>query len=358
MNHSVRRYGNDPLSDVLQSVRLEGGVFFLWEPSAPYASHVPEGEAFGADIVPGSERVLSYHIVAEGPCWAAVSGREPVRLETGDVLVLPHGDPYVISSDPVAVSPEHRAEAIEFFRQMAAGDLPPVVREGGGGRLNRVICGFLGCDVRPFNPVIGALPRMITIGARDLPSSDPLPRLVDFALDESRTAKGGGRCVLSRLSELLFVEVIRRYLASAPLEEGGWLAGLRDPVVGQALTLLHRRPSFAWTLELLAKETGASKSTLSDRFARTVGHPPMQYLARWRMQIAARRLADGAPKILRGGAGGRLRLRGRLQSRLQAHRRRGTGRVARAPRSPRTLSHRTRKPGHGRSAAAGPGFAP
>lgn len=292
---TIRRFGTDPLSDVLETVRLEGALFFLWEPSAPYASQVPEGSAFGDRILPGAERIISYHIVTEGPCWAAVSGEEPVRLETGEILVVPHGDAYVISSAPVPAASEHDDSEVEFFRRMAAGELPPVVRGGGGGEENRLICGFLGCDVRPFNPVLSALPRMITLSPPA--QGDPLPRLVEFALVESREARGGGRCVLSRLSELMFVEVIRRYLALNPSEDGGWLSGLRDPVVGRALALLHQRPAFSWTLESLAKEVGASRSTISERFAKTVGQPPMQYLARWRMQIAARRLADGAEKV-------------------------------------------------------------
>jgi AraC-like DNA-binding protein len=95
----------------------------------------------------------------------------------------------------------------------------------------------------------------------------------------------------------MFVEVVRRYLASLPAEQTGWLAGLRDPMIGRALTLLHERPAEAWTLEALARDVGLSRSALAGRFAHFVGHPPMHYLTRWRMQVAARLLADGVAKV-------------------------------------------------------------
>lgn len=293
-----RSGGVDPLSDVLETVRLRGALFFLWEVSWPYATCVPEAEAFGPLILPGAEQIVSYHIVIQGPCWAMVAGERPARLESGDILVVPHGDVYTMSSAPEVRAPGDRDAALAFFRAMAAGELPPVVVEGGGGpQGNRVICGFLGCDARPFNPVPSALPRMIHLRSPAPGAVDSLSYLVDLALLESREPRRGGRCVLLRLSELMFVEVIRRYLASAPVEQTGWLSGLRDPIVGRALGLLHERSGFPWTLERLAREVGASRSILAERFAHLVGQPPMQYLARWRMQLAARQLASGSAKI-------------------------------------------------------------
>jgi len=182
---------------------------------------------------------------------------------------------------------------------MAAGRLPSVVLEGGGGpERAKVICGFLGCDIRPFNPVLETLPRLVHLRRPPTSSThDRLEHVIEFALMESRQRRSGGRCVLLRLSEVLFVEVVRRYLDSLPTGHSGWLAGLRDPIVGRALAVLHDRPVHAWTLERLAKDVGTSRSTLADRFTQFVGQPPMRYLTQWRMQLAARLLSDSTAKV-------------------------------------------------------------
>jgi AraC-like DNA-binding protein len=175
------------------------------------------------------------------------------------------------------------------------GRLPFAVAEGGGGPEQLgLVCGFLGCDVHPFNPLLAALPRLLHV-RRAFVAGDPLGRLIDFAIAESQERRAGGECVRLRLSELMFVEVVRRYLAGLSAEQTGWLAGLRDRTVGRALALLHERPGDAWTLEKLAKDVGLSRSALAERFTHFVGDPPMQYLTRWRMQVALTALLhDGA----------------------------------------------------------------
>jgi AraC-like DNA-binding protein len=157
-----------------------------------------------------------------------------------------------------------------------------------------LVCGYLGCDARPFNPLLAALPRVLHVASRD---DDALRSLIALALGEARERRIGGETVLERLSELLFVDVIRRYIAAQPAEQTGWLAGLRDPIVGAALAALHAEPARAWDLELLAHATGSSRSVLAERFTELVGRPPMQYLTRWRMQLAAARLRSATDTI-------------------------------------------------------------
>jgi AraC-like DNA-binding protein len=130
-------------------------------------------------------------------------------------------------------------------------------------------------------------------------ADDRLGRLMELTLAESRDPVPGGESVRLRLSELMFVEVIRRYLADLPAESGqaGWLAGLRDEFVGRALGLLHDRAAHDWTLDELAREVGMSRSAFAERFTRLVGEPPIQYLMRWRMQMAARLLTEGSAKV-------------------------------------------------------------
>jgi AraC-like DNA-binding protein len=209
--------------------------------------------------------------------------------------VIPHGDSYTLSSSATPDAPGTDEEAIEFMRLLARRQLPFVVREGTSSEPRvHVLCGFLGCDVAPFNPVLAALPRRLHV--RHPAQPDRLDSLVEFAMSESAQKEAGSDCVLLRLSELMFVEVVRRHLSALP-EQAGWLSALRDSVAGRALALLHNDPARAWSLQTLAREAGVSRTLLADRFASTMGQPPMQYLKQWRMQLAAGLLAEGDAKV-------------------------------------------------------------
>jgi AraC-like DNA-binding protein len=267
--------------------------------SSPWADEIPDAGAFAHILLPDAQHVVSYHIMKEGRCWAAVRGCQPILLEPGDVFVVPHGDPYMMSSDPDVRKRMSGDAVLEFFRHMAAQSGPLEVHEGGGGpRRAQLVCGFLGCDIRPFNPVLEALPRALHLrrGNGSGPG-DRVAQLIDLALAESREHQPGARCVLLHVSELLFVEVVRRYLSSLADDEKGWLAGLRDPVTGHALALLHRRPAHPWSLGRLAREIGVSRSLLAGRFTEFTRQPPMRYLTRWRIQVACRMLADDSAKV-------------------------------------------------------------
>jgi AraC-like DNA-binding protein len=288
----------DVLSDVLRTVRLTGALFFLVDASSPWTIEMPETEKFAASILPRAQHVVSYHIVVRGSCWGCLAKGAAMRLQAGDVLVLPHGDAYVMAMDRSMRGAPAAAEVLAFMREMAAGRHPFTVQEGGGGPARlRLVCGFLGCDVRPFNPLLSALPRQLPVRQAFGSTGDPLGKLIEFALAESRERRAGGECIRLRLSELMFVEVVRRHLATLPPAQGGWLAGLRDDLVGRALARLPERPADPWTLEKLAKDVGTSRSVLAERFTDFVGRPPMQYLMLWRMQMAARLLADGEAKV-------------------------------------------------------------
>jgi AraC-like DNA-binding protein len=283
---------------VLRSVRLTGALFFRVEAGTPWGLEVPDGATLAPSVLPRAQHVISYHVVTEGACWGSVGGEAPVRLQAGDVLVLPRGDAYAMSTTPGLPAGPDRKAVLAFMRQMAAGQLPFTITEGGTGpeRLH-LVCGFLGCDLRPFNPLLTTLPRLLHVRRAVGSAGDPLGQLIDLTVTEARQPRAGGECVRIRLSELIFVEVVRRHLATLPAEETGWLAALQDPTVGRALARLHERPARAWTLEALAKDVGRSRSALADRFTHLVGQPPMQYLTRWRMQVAARLLAEGATKV-------------------------------------------------------------
>jgi AraC-like DNA-binding protein len=292
----VRASGLDVLSDMLRSVRLTGAMLFLVEASTPWVSWAPEAETFRPVVLPSAQHLISLHIVTDGACWAGLTGVPPERLEAGDVLIIPHGDAYYLADPAEAERTYGHDKAVAFFREMAAGRLPPTVTEGGDGPgRSRFICGFLGCDLRPFNPILSALPRLVCV--RRPASGDGMSHLIAFALAELSEPRAAGQIVRLRMAELLFVEVMRRHLEALPGGETGWLAGLRDPLVARALTLLHDAPARDWTLEELASEAATSRSVLSERFAHLVGQPPMQYLRELRMQRASRLLAEDGAKV-------------------------------------------------------------
>jgi AraC-like DNA-binding protein len=241
-----------------------------------------------------------FHVVTRGSCWISLvehSGFEPVRLLEGDIAVIPQGDPHVVSSAPgMRAKPDLEA----YRRPQDANALPFTLRTGGDGPTDtHLICGFFTCDARPFNPLLDSLPRFIRFGRDSSQASHSLlDQFIRFATAEMGNKRAGSQSVLNRLSELLFVEVIRWHMDQlANSHNTGWLAGLRDPLVGRALMLLHAQPAHAWTLEELASQAGASRSALAERFAHLVGYPPIQYLTQWRMQLAAKRLGDRSVKI-------------------------------------------------------------
>jgi AraC-like DNA-binding protein len=281
----------DALSDVLRAVRLTGAIFFDIQASEPWVAETPPGEAIVDAMFPGSEHLVCYHVITRGSCWACVPGEQPVRLSAGDIIVLPHGDTHVLSSTPGL----RRTPDMTLYRMPADGKLPISISMGAPhGDAVHFVCGFLGCDARPYNPLLTALPRVMLVSGH---AGGALAAYVQFALAESKEQRMGGQCVLGRLSELMFVDVVRHYLEALPADRTGWLAGLRDPFVGRALAAFHRDPARAWTIESLAKSIGLSRSALAERFTQFVGQPLMQYMANWRMQLAANHLLSGMDSV-------------------------------------------------------------
>jgi AraC-like DNA-binding protein len=214
-----------------------------------------------------------------------------VLLQEGDIIVFPQGDPHIMSSTPGM----RGQTSLDTYRRPVGSQLPFSLREEGGGARTQMVCGFLGYDARPFNPLLATLPRTLRVSARE--GGGWLEALAKLAVAETTAGRTGGECVLARASELMFVEVLRRYVATLPPEQTGWLAGLRDPFVGRALAALHDRPAEPWTVESLARESALSRSALAERFAHLVGEAPMQYLTRWRMQLAATLLRTRAASV-------------------------------------------------------------
>lgn len=285
----------DALSDVLRTVRLTGAAFFDVVAKAPWVAESPPREMILPKILPGGEHLIAYHALIEGRCFANVIGEEPIAIEAGEVIVFTKGDPHVLSSNPGL-----RADPVApgAFDAIADRQLPFFISYGGEGQVSaKLVCGYLACDAQPFNPLLDHLPPVIKAGDPQGGGAGWLAQFMRVAVAESTDKRAGGESILAKLSELMFIEVVRRHLESLPPEQAGWLAGLRDPFIGKALSLLHARPARNWTIEDLAKDVGLSRSVLAERFADLVGMPPMHYLAKWRMQIASGLLSRNGANI-------------------------------------------------------------
>jgi len=272
----------DALSDVLRLVRLTGAVFLDAEFTAPWCIGEPSGVEMCVEHMPQAQHVVIYHLVTHGGCDVALAGEAPRFAQTYDLIVIPGGDAHSLGSDLSG----SRGDGKQFIVQRSPYEAK-LVRYGGGGALTRLVCGYLACDSALFKTVLAALPRLMIINLHDDPGGQWLASSLQFSLAESAAPKAGAGTVLAKLSELMFVEAIRHHIESMPPGQQGWLAGLRDRFVGKALALMHSRPAHAWTVNELATCVGLSRSALGERFAALIGNPPMQYLTRWRLQLAA-----------------------------------------------------------------------
>ena len=285
----------DTLSEILSAVRLKGAVFFNVEASAPWVAEAPPSRQIAPVLMAHAEHVMEYHVITDGSCWAQVVGHDlpPVALQAGDVIAFPQGDPHILSSKPGMRGDMVGNPNFEFRDGLPV----PISMNLNGGGEERVhfVCGFLGCDPRPFNPLIEALPPILHLRAGS--ENAWLDSFMKFALTEAGDKRMGGSQILSRLGEVMFADLVRRYVESLPENSRGWLGGLRDRHVGRALKLLHAQPARGWTLEELARQSGLSRSSFAERFTEFVGSPPMQYLQHWRLQMAASKLLDGATSI-------------------------------------------------------------
>lgn len=275
----------DALSDVLAAVRLSGAAFLDAEFSAPWCIAAHVGPEDCRSLGPAPAHIIAYHYVVDGRLLLSVGEAAPLEVGAGEIVLLPRNDPHRLASAP-GLAPVQ----VDPFIRPPAADRPAFLRHGGGGESTRIVCGFIGCDA-PHNPLLSTLPSVLRPAVKD---DDDTWFRSSFHRAAGEFAQGGigSATVLGKLAELLFVEGVRRYLMTLPEEQTGWLAGLRDPIVGRALGLLHAHVAEPWTTEILAREAGLSRSAFAERFTELIGMPPMKYLAGWRLQLAATRLRD------------------------------------------------------------------
>ena len=284
----------DALSDVLRVAHLTGGVFLHAEFFAPWCIAARVSPEHCTPILGPASHLIIYHYIVEGDLQIRVEGGdgENLVLRAGEVVLLPRNDLHLMGSDlslpPVAGS--------DVIRPPKDGGLFTIHHGGVGGR-TRMICGFLGCDSADGNPVLSTLPPLLKLDVEQAGAAEWIRSTFQYAADEVAAGRPGSETVLAKLSELLFVETVRRYAETLPDGQTGWLAGLREPYVARALALLHRDITRRWTVDDLGREVGLSRSALADRFIRLIGMPPMHYLASWRMQVATEKLRNTSASL-------------------------------------------------------------
>jgi AraC-like DNA-binding protein len=278
----------DALSDLLHAVKLNGALFLEARFTAPWC--VETHPSYGAaEMLRPLNPVVFFHMVTEGRCKVRLSaGGEPIDLASGDLVLMPQGDTNLLGSD-LQLAP---VDADSLLRPASPGGML-TIDHGGGGDEARILCGFLSCDKALCRLLLDALPRLLRVPLGDGSGAAWLMSLARRGAQENTAPGPGSGSLLAKLAELLFVEAMRRYVEALPQEQTGWLAGLRDRYVGRALSLMHERPAHDWSVDELADRVGLSRSALAQRFADLLGQPPMQYLTRWRLVLAAAALRSG-----------------------------------------------------------------
>jgi AraC-like DNA-binding protein len=282
----------DVLSEVLRAVKLEGALFFNGEFSAPWCLNSGPANAAASYLAPGEgQHLILFHFLTEGRAYAKLADGQREELTAGDIVVVPHGDAHLLGNGP-------NTKPMDSLQLL--GSLTPGLKLasfGGGGEVTKFVCGYMGCDPRLSELFLAGLPKIFKVHVTQGTSGQWLEHSIRFSVDDLNSSNAGSGLVLSKLSELLFVETLRRYINTLPSDQTGWLAGARDPVVGQALALVHKEPAHSWTVENLAKRVGLSRTRLADRFHHFLGESPMAYLTKWRLRLGAEILRSTAESV-------------------------------------------------------------
>jgi len=282
----------DVLSEVLKVVRLQGALFYNAEFSSPWSVYAASSASLASFFATGTEHVIVYHLLSEGRASARLKNGERVPLQAGDIVMIPHGDAHIVENGPDT----RPVDNSENLRAVLAQGLK-LWRLGGGGEVSKFVCGYMACEPRLSQGFLSGLPSIFKVNIRNDASGRWLENSIRFSVDQADVSRAGREAVLSKLSEVLFVEALRMYIAQLPPQQRGWLAGTRDAEVGKTLALMHRNPARPWTIASLAREAGLSRSVLAERFRHYLNESPMAYLTRWRLQLGAQMLSSTSHSV-------------------------------------------------------------
>jgi len=261
---------SDPLGEALHFLRMSGTFYCRSEFTAPW----------GLDL-PAMPQCLMFHVLTLGECWLEAQGDPPRRLAPGDLVLVPHGEGHRLVS-----APGEAAAGLFDLPRAFASERYEVLRQGGGGEATAMICGAVRFDHPAALQLVRLLPRVLEAQVRDPGPRDWLMSTLQLMENEARAMRPGGETVITRLADILVIQAIRAWIEQDPAAQGGWLGALQDRQLGCALSLIHREPARDWSLPALAEAAAMSRSAFAARFAEKVGMPAMQYVTRWRMQVA------------------------------------------------------------------------
>ena len=261
--------------------------------SAPWGLSTPTTKVLAATTGVGTEHLVLYHLVIEGGAIIELIDGQRTELSPGDIVIFPHGDPHHMSS---GTGQSCRFGPMGSAPRLRLGTCLPYA-PGAAASISRFVCGYMSCDPHLGRPILHGLPPVFKVNIRTDPSGRWLENSILHLVEEAASGRIGSEAMLAKLSEALFVDTLRRFVASLPEQQTGWLTGVRDPIVGKSLGLLHSRIAHPWTIAGLADEVGISRSALVQRFIRYLSEPPMTYLTRCRLQLAARSLERTARRL-------------------------------------------------------------
>jgi AraC-like DNA-binding protein len=282
----------DVLSDVLGAVKLRGALFYHGECSSPWSFFAPPSKTVALHVMRSAGHVIIYHLLTEGRASARLVNGERMSLAAGDIVVFPYGNAHILENGSAARTVDMSNELSRVF---SAG--LRLSKLGGGGEITRFVCGYLACDLQLSQVLLSGLPPVFEVTIGDDASGRWLENSIRFSADQACNSRAGGDAVLTKLSEVLFIETLRIYITHLPSDQRGWLAGTRDVTTGKALALMQRRPAHPWTLVTLSRQAGVSRSVLAERFRFYLGEGPIAYLTRWRLQLARQALASSTSSI-------------------------------------------------------------
>jgi AraC family transcriptional regulator, alkane utilization regulator len=293
---------DDPLSDLLGTMHLSGTLHFRARFREPWSVITPASWELKQVLPFRTDYVIPFHVIAEGRCQLRMPEGEPVWVSAGDAVLLPHGQSHLLEGRN-EIAPVHLGQLVPPppWHNMVA------IEHGGSesGEATGIICGFVQCDELLIHPLVRHLPPLIHVSPDQTPADAWLASTIRHTAALASNPEPGSRGMLRRLAELVFVEILRKHMQSLSAEQVGWFAAFHDPVAGAALRCLHAAPLRDWSVDSLSRHVGVSRTVLADRFRRYLDTPPMQYLARWRLQIAAQELktSDVPLKSIAEGSG-------------------------------------------------------
>jgi AraC-like DNA-binding protein len=266
----------DPLGEALHFLRMNGAFYCRSDLTAPWGMTMME--------MPG---YVWFHVVTSGRVWLEAGDAEAILLQPGDLGLVPHGEGHVLRSEPGVPAPG----VLELEREVIS-DRYEILRHGGGGAPTLLVCGAVRFDHPAAGNLVDILPPLLHVEASSSPQMDWMQSTLRLMAVEARELRAGGEAVITRLGDILVVQAIRSWLETDAAARTGWLGALQDHQIGRALSLIHRDPSRAWTVASLADELAMSRSAFAARFTELVDEPVMQYVTRWRMQVAVNSLKE------------------------------------------------------------------